>query len=382
MVAVMRTTILFKSFGIGVATAIWTLSIDLGSISAQQDFPEFSTYQLFPVADSAEPNAGELRRIANVIRNAQPPGSCPLGRLKIRTPEGDPMFQAALAGARQQAALQGLNNLGVPVVGRLFVESTVFGQFGGHDTVFEAPRDTKSPKLTTTSVPRKGSKVKAGDQITVTMVARDDPAPWPTGLRTIQLVADSENGRFVMSENYEPCAEPAERRVVATYTVPQNPPAIVRLTAIAEDHARHMDTDVGEFPTGEMWKGTVNLERDDINPACSSITSTATYTIVVVQDGRITGDGTFDHSGYTCQGGYTAAGTRGRLTMSGAKENDTLIVYVSDWEPKNAQIPRLPGGRQIVHVGNSRYGEATFSPDPAMKVVFRVKLECQTCDQP
>jgi hypothetical protein len=46
--------------------------------------------------------------------------------------------------------------------------------------------------------------------------------------------------------------------------VPDNPPPIVRLTALAEDHARHMDTDVGEFPTQGDWYGT--LELDAITP--------------------------------------------------------------------------------------------------------------------
>jgi len=64
--------------------------------------------------------------------------------------------------------------------------------------------------------------VKAGDQIKVTMVARDDAEPraWQTGIKTIQLVAESEGGRFIASENYEPCVEPPERTVEAIYVVP------------------------------------------------------------------------------------------------------------------------------------------------------------------
>jgi hypothetical protein len=125
----------------------------------------------------------------------------------------------------------------------------------------------------------------------------------------------------------------------------------------------------------EKWKGTVKLERDMINPTCSAITSTAEYTIAVAEDGSITGSGSFNHSGYTCPGGFTAPATQGRLTMWGKKENGTLRVHVSDWEPKNAFVPRLPGGVQLVQVGTSGSGEATFSPHPDMQVVFRVKLE-------
>jgi hypothetical protein len=218
---------------------------------------ESSAYELFPSPDSVQPKAEVIQQIADAMRNAQAPGNCPLGRLQIRTAQGDPIFQPALAAARRDGVLQTLDRLGVNVAGRLFVDSNVAGDGRGYDAVYQSARDDKKPQLRTQSEPRKGSRVKAGDTIRVTMTARDDPAPWPTGLKTIQLVADSENGRVIASENYEPCAEPAERRVVATYTVPQNPPAIVRLTAIAEDHVNLKDTDVGEFPTRGSWYGTV-----------------------------------------------------------------------------------------------------------------------------
>ncbi len=139
--------------------------------------------------------------------------------------------------------------------GAFLSSSTVFGGEDGDNAVFEVARDQEPPTLDTNSSPRKGSKAKGGDEIKVKMIARDDAGRWPTGVKTIQLVADSEAGRFIASENYEPCAEPNEHTVEATYVVPPNPPPIVRLTALAEDHAGHLDTDVGEFPTGD-WYGT------------------------------------------------------------------------------------------------------------------------------
>ncbi len=122
--------------------------------------------------------------------------------------------------------------------------------------------DKKPPTLDTNWAPIGGTAVKPGDQIKVTMVARDDPNPRPSGIKTIQLVADSEDGRLVASENYEPCSE-GERRVEATYTVPANPPPVVRLTALAEDHAGLMDTDVGEFPTSVEPGDTADSEPDN-----------------------------------------------------------------------------------------------------------------------
>jgi hypothetical protein len=46
-----------------------------------------------------------------------------------------------------------------------------------------------------------------------------------------------------------------QRTHSVTYTVPSDPPPIVRLRAIAEDFAGNIDTDIGEFPTGD-WYGT------------------------------------------------------------------------------------------------------------------------------
>ncbi|HEX2257950.1 MAG TPA: hypothetical protein VHG92_14870 [Afifellaceae bacterium] len=219
---------------------------------AQGGFPEFSTYDLFP-PDSVDPRSEVVQQIADAIRAAQAPDGCALGRLKLRTAVGDPLYQVAMLQARQAAVLQALHRLGVPVAGRLAVESTIFGDESGHDAVYESARDAQPPTLHTSSVPASGSTVKPGAVIKVTMVARDDayPRPWQTGIKTIQLVADSEGGRFVASENHEPCADappPPEHRVVATYTVPPCDPPVVRLSALAEDHAALMDTDAAEFP--------------------------------------------------------------------------------------------------------------------------------------
>jgi hypothetical protein len=150
--------------------------------------------------------------------------------------------------------LQTLQRNGVDAT-RFFVDSLVGGK--KNDATLDLQLDQAKPTLTTTSVPPKGKKVKAGDKIKVTMVARDDAEPksWQTGIKTIQLVAESEGGRFIASENYEACTDPRVRRVEATYTVPANPPPIVRLAALAEDHVGLMDTDIGEFPTGD-WYGT------------------------------------------------------------------------------------------------------------------------------
>jgi len=244
----------------------------VGKAAAQQAQASPALFTLFDT-DSVEVRPDGGAQLADAIRKVQAPRECPLGRLTIFTPTGDELFQNALAQERQNKVLAFLNGQGIDVAGRLFVNSIVFGGGGpGNDSHFEAPpRDEQPPTLRTTSNPRKGSKVKPNQEIKVTMVARDDANEGQTGIKTIQLVANSENGRFIASENYAPCSNPLEKRVEATYTVPANPPPIVRLTALAEDHANHMDTDVGEFPTGD-WYGTLQWSFE------GSITPTQTST--------------------------------------------------------------------------------------------------------
>ena len=125
--------------------------------------------------------------------------------------------------------------------------------------------DTEKPTLKTTSTPRKGARVKPGDTIKVRMEASEEYADrrmnWQTGVKKIQLIDESPNP--VVTPHWEatggprPCKEKQWKQFLeVTYTVPPNPPPVIRLRAIAEDFAGNKDDDLGEFPTGD-WSGTI-----------------------------------------------------------------------------------------------------------------------------
>jgi hypothetical protein len=130
--------------------------------------------------------------------------------------------------------------------------------------------DTEKPKLTTTSAPRKGTKVRPGDTIKVTMRASEkyeDAGPgWQTGVKKVLLRDESRNQ--VVPPHWEgtemrPCNQKQwEQTLQVTYTVPPNPPPIIRLRAIAEDFAGNKDDDVGEFPTQGDWYGRFKWTHD------------------------------------------------------------------------------------------------------------------------
>lgn len=167
----------------------------------------------------------------------------------------DPLFSQALAAARRDVLTGILNGFGPSVR----VTANITKGIVNMVTVdARSAQDKEKPKLKTDSKPRKGTKVQPGQQIVVTMTARDDANRWQSGIKTVTLVADSDGNRLVAGPTYPPAATgckatPPVREVRATYTVPANPPPVVRLTATAMDHVGLTDSDVGEFPTGDFY---------------------------------------------------------------------------------------------------------------------------------
>jgi hypothetical protein len=215
---------------------------------------------LFTGPDSVDLKDGAADKLREAAAQAINPRGCPQQvKFKVIVKSGDPIFQAALAGARRDV-IRTIVEQQLPSIRTEFS-----GEVGSKDDVqvdYDRMQDKEPPKLHTSSVPPKGSKVNPGDQITVTMVARDDATTWQTGIQRIQLVAQSQGDALVGAQDYPPVIRPTcegrpePRTLVLTYRVPRDPPPIVRLRAIAEDFANHHDTDIGEFPIGD-WYGTI-----------------------------------------------------------------------------------------------------------------------------
>jgi len=366
------------------------LALVVAQASAQTVGQRVSLGDLFDGPDSIELKPGAKEAVWQAAANAINPQGCPRqARFKVVVSnKGDALFQEALGAARRDVIGEVIKSLLPP---NRFEVSYEMGAADDVSVDDVQMRDREPPRLHTTSAPPKGSRVRPGQQITVTMEARDDANTWQSGIESLRLLAQDESGDVLVgAENYRPVPRPGcegrpePRRLVLAYTVPRNPPPIVRLKAIAQDFANLSDFDIGEFPTREMWRGSVTLERDEANPRCTPITSETEFTVTVDDDGRIAGVGTFAHSGSRCQGvPSTMPATRGTIKLAGQKQRGTLTILPIDWEPKNAFTPRIPIGPWIVEVGQSRTAEAMFTPAGATgAIVFRVKLECQTCGAP
>lgn len=90
----------------------------------------------------------------------------------------------------------------------------------------------------------------------------------------------------------------------ARYTVPPNPPPVIKLCAIAEDYAGNESDKCAEFPTGDVWKGTMRSEVQasfGVGPgySCSSVFET-TLKLVVNANGEISGDWRTVYVSSTC----------------------------------------------------------------------------------
>ncbi len=173
-------------------------------------------------------------------------------------------------------------------------------EIGSVNATFTLADDTLAPRAKVTSTPNKGAKVKAGDKINIKVTAQErrKNGPWQTGVKVIQITADP--GGLVKdpwvnpSKLPKPCAEKTwEQQDQATYTVPSNPPPIIKICVIAEDYAGNQGTNCGEFYTGKVWTGTIHATGTGTGPGGTGGSFTGTYdgklTLVEGADGAITG---------------------------------------------------------------------------------------------
>ena len=149
--------------------------------------------------------------------------------------------------------------------------------------------DRDPPKLKVSWNPAPGTPVKEGDQIKVRITASERHADghrsWPTGVQSIQVIA---NGTVeAPSGDYRP-PQPCERRILdKTYIVPKNPPSIVHLEAYAEDGANHNASETADFPIGD-WYGTL---REHAQGNLYNDTVVVLFSFKEERDGTIKGGG-------------------------------------------------------------------------------------------
>lgn len=250
------------------------------------------------------------------------------------------------------------------------------------DVRFTLGPDKEKPTLKTTSQPPKGTKVKPDDRIVVRMEASEEYGDarkgWQSGVKKIQLRDESLNRdvvpHFEDSGPPRPCGQKIWKQwLEVTYTVPPNPPPVIKLRSTAWDHAGNKDEDVGEFPTGDFYgtftATTIALGQDRFRTRAD---------IVLNHDrrGNLTGTmaGQLEyvaHSTPNCsfrmvQPNRFRVSLVGSLTEgSSPAEGPTLKVFIGEIEETalTAQAMCGGGGGPIGPLGGWKFKNAAWTPE-------------------
>jgi hypothetical protein len=254
--------------------------------------------------DLADVKPAAMQAIKDALAKAKPSeDGCyppPLATVTAETKgSADTSFDGALGKARAAALQEALAGLGYGQ-DRAQTGYTIGSSDNVEVTYKNAGKDTDPPKLKVTSNPPKGTRVKAGDKIQVTIIASERYADGhkssPTGVQSIQVTA---NDGLVDSKDYGKPPQACVRQTLETnYTVPSNPPPVVHLRAIAEDGIGHQGIEEADFPTGDKWEGTWHVTGIHDSQRYGSggkvrhqETLDATFAFYVSGDGTISGEG-------------------------------------------------------------------------------------------
>lgn len=178
------------------------------------------------------------------------------------------------------------------------------------NTVATLGSDTSAPTVNVISTPARGTKVRAGDKINLKVTANEQHfgGSWQTGVKVIQITA--EPGGLVKDPRVNPSNLPKacddktwEQKDEATYTVPKDPPPIIKICVIAEDYAGNQGSKCGEFRTANKWNGKFHLVSSVSN---FNETWDGKFSVVVGANGDVQGKGSAHCVAAQCPWGNNA----------------------------------------------------------------------------
>lgn len=256
--------------------------------------------------------------------------------------------------------------------------------------VIKLGKDSTYPELRVKSNPRAGKKVKAGDVIKIEATASETRSggPWQTGVQRVQLTSPER----LIEEWTHPSRLPAacdkkswSQVLKGSYKVPNKPPPVIKLCAIAEDYAGNENFKCGEFPTGDVWEGTLNTDVTVASPAvsCTGGKWQAKIKIVAGEDGTASGDITVvDASKSSCSSG----GAGGPYAIVGSKSPITAVVNDAGFTfPLSQFMGRQVQGSTFIQKSGRNQASGTATPSYSFgggltnSFVMTFKLECKTC---
>lgn len=181
--------------------------------------------------------------------------------------------------------------------------------YTGPDTKVAGPlvvtlgEDDLPPSVLLDTMPDKGTKVKEGQKIDITVTAYEQRVngPWQTGVKVIHVRETQAGGgeEFFTWNNPDglpkPCKQKTwEHKEHTSYPVPKNPPPEIEICASADDWNKSGPETCYRYPTADHWSGTVRSVSGFTNTAglaCSNAQWLSNFDVYVAVDGTVSGTG-------------------------------------------------------------------------------------------
>ncbi len=128
---------------------------------------------------------------------------------------------------------------------------------------YTLPDDKAPPVLSVGSTPPHGTKVHPGEVIKVHITATEPTDRGPQeGIQDIQLLGPDGLVDSAQYGNHPKACDLSRltKTFTTTYTVPNNPPPVIHLTAVAHDFVNNESATLSaDFPTSDVWTGTAHV---------------------------------------------------------------------------------------------------------------------------
>jgi len=211
---------------------------------------------------------------------------------------------------------------------------------------YTLPDDKTPPVLSVGSTPPHGSKVHPGEVIKVHITATEPTDRGPQeGIQDIQLLGPAGLVDSAQYGNHPTACDLSRltKTFTTTYTVPNNPPPVIHLTAVAHDFVNNESATLSaDFYTADVWTGTAHIVTHITDPPLCPSTSVedSTFNLVVGSNGAVKGTRTWVIKATSCgapstEGPYTfpqfgqVSGGKFHLTDLVVDLHDETVVPIS-----------------------------------------------------
>jgi hypothetical protein len=273
-----------------MATIGAALLLATAQIAAAQKTKTIPSVFDHSLADVKAPE--EVTKAVAQLDKSKTPPDCTSARVTVRASAfspNDKAFEKSLGEARAQALAEALASAGFspPQYETDWVPAKARENDTNVEVIFD--EDRQGPVLQLIWQPENGRKVKPGQTIKATIRAserqEDGHYNWPTGVQSLQLISD--DGVVGKAEDYGKRPPPCVVRTIErSYIVPDSPPPVVHLIALAEDAVGNPSSSDADFPTDGNWHGMLkghgigNIYNDTVE---------VSFNFSVADDGTITG---------------------------------------------------------------------------------------------